>query len=199
MRNPQERIVIEDYNPEWAVEFARLKAVYQRYLGHLLLNIQHVGSTSVVGLAAKPILDIDLIIPNKSFFDSVVEVLSRLGYTHRGDLGIIDREVFRRNTAATPEDGSDREWLKHHVYVCIKGSVSLQNHLLFRDVLRDHPAQAKAYGELKKQLARQYAYDIDQYIEKKTDFIVNILAQQGIDDSALAQIIAQNQAKKPPQ
>lgn len=199
MGNPQERIVIENYNPEWAVEFARLKAVYQRYLGHLLLNIQHVGSTSVVGLAAKPILDIDLIIPNKSFFDSVVEVLSQLGYTHRGDLGIIDWEVFRRNTAVTPEDGSDREWPKHHVYVCIRGSVSLQNHLLFRDFLRDHPAQAKAYGELKKQLARQYAYDIDQYIEKKTDFIVNILAQQGIDDSALAQIIAQNQAKKPPQ
>src|ERR1043165_3962036 len=124
-------ILIAEYSADWPLNFERLKAVYLQTLAGIKADVQHVGSTSVPGLAAKPVIDIDIIIESKEELPDVVAGLVTLGYEHVGDLGIAEREAFKptRSTAPVSE-------IKHNLYVCIKGSVSLQNHLVFRDYLR---------------------------------------------------------------
>ena len=131
------KVVIEDYSPTWASAFQELKSVYQRHLGDLITDIQHVGSTSVVGLPAKPVIDIDLIVMSNDTLDSITEKLELLGYDRLGDLGISDRKAFKARSRQVPYEGSSRDWPKHHLYVCIADSYSFRNHIAFRDFLRN--------------------------------------------------------------
>ncbi|CCH01348.1 UPF0157 protein [Fibrella aestuarina BUZ 2] len=187
-------IHIADYSPAWASAFDDLAAVYQAHLGDWLTAIQHVGSTSVPGLAAKSVLDIDLVIADRNDLDPVIDRLSRLGYVYRGDQGITDRAAFKRRSDQTPIDGSARTWPAHHLYVCPADSLSLRNHLTLRDWLRQHPDEASAYGKLKKELARKHPYDMDAYIEGKTPFITGILKAAGFADIAIQTITRENRA-----
>lgn len=192
------KIVVADYSPEWPLFFDSLKRIYQSVLDGLVLDIQHVGSTSVPGLAAKPTIDIDLIINDRSVLPAVIEKLEGLGYQHQGDLGITDRESFRRPSDEIPIDGSGRVWQKHNLYCCTKDSVSLRNHLQFRDYLREHPEKAFEYGELKKELAAQDPSDIDRYVMLKTPFITGILELTGFESGELDSITEQNKIKLRP-
>lgn len=185
-------IKIEDYNPQWREEFHRLKAVYLSHMSHLDVDIQHVGSTSVVGLAAKPILDIDIIVNSEQELAEVIEILGDLGYKHVGDLGINGREAFKRISKEVPYHHDDNSWLSHHLYAGIRGSLSLENHLRFRDYLRNNPNAVSEYAHLKKKLAEKYADDIDAYIENKTAFITKILAITGISEADIEDISEQN-------
>lgn len=185
------QILVIDYSPEWPRQFSRLADVYQDYLDGLLVGMEHVGSTSVPGLAAKPILDIDLIVQDKDALERVIPVLESLGYDYRGEVGIPDRHVFWARAATTPNDGSLREWPRHHLYCCIKDSAGLRNHLLLRDRLRADAELSASYGALKKELAQQTT-DIGEYIEGKTEFITAVLEQGGFDAGELASIVDQN-------
>lgn len=190
------KIVVEDYSPSWALTFQALKSVYALHLGDLNVDIQHVGSTSVEELAAKPVIDIDIIIDSPAHLPDIIQKLALLGYDHRGNLGITDREAFKGKTDQVPLDGSGRTWPKHHLYVCPADSISLKNHLALRDFLRNNPAKAKEYGELKKQLAAENPYNMDLYIARKTPFITAILKATGFDDSTLHHIAQENQMPK---
>ena len=181
-------IIIEDHSPEWAMTFQKLKSIYLQHLGDLIRDIQHIGSTSVPGLAAKPVIDIDLIIEDRSFFESIKTILVKLSYEYVGDLGIKDREAFKRTSSRTPDDGSMRDWPTHNLYVCINGSIALRNHLALRDFLRANPQKAKEYGELKKRLIAENPFDIDLYIKNKTPFILEILKTLDFDESSLNEI-----------
>jgi GrpB-like predicted nucleotidyltransferase (UPF0157 family) len=161
-------------------------------LGDLVIDIEHIGSTAVYGLAAKPVIDIDLIIADKNNLNPVIEKLALLGYDYQGNLGITDREAFKRKSDNTPLDGSLRAWQKHNLYVCPSDSISLKNHLALRDFLRNHPVKAKEYGELKQRLTLENPYDINLYMERKTAFIIAILKDAGFDDIALANITQEN-------
>ena len=130
------------------------------------------------GLAAKPVLDIDIVIPLWNQIQLAVTRLSNLGYAHLGDLGIGDREAF-----TAPWGGPD-----HHLYVCPSESVALLNHLTLRDRLRAHPSDVEAYSALKKQLAEEFTRDIDSSAEGKTDFIPSILGQHGFSAECLESI-----------
>jgi GrpB-like predicted nucleotidyltransferase (UPF0157 family) len=191
--NPQ-KIVVAEYSENWPLAFEDLKKVYQDTLGDLLIDIQRVGSTSVPGLPAKPILDIDLVIENRTILPAVISKLESLGYEYQGDLGIKDRESFKRISDRTPTDGSDRTWQKHHLYCCNRDSTPLRNHLQFRDYLRRNPEAATQYGKLKRDLASQ-APDIDFYVDGKTNFITEILKHAGFDSTDLETITAQNKMK----
>lgn len=103
-------VVVLPYDKVWAQNFLNIKAELQSALGNLSLGIEHVGSTSVPGLSAKPIIDIDVIIRDYSLFGDVVDVLRGIGYHHEGDQGIVGREAFKY-------DGKDL-LQKHHPYVC---------------------------------------------------------------------------------
>ncbi|MRG45543.1 GrpB family protein [Chitinophaga sp. SYP-B3965] len=178
-------ITIEAYSEQWPLAFRELQAIFNQHLEHLISSIEHVGSTAVPGLAAKPIIDIDIIIKDKSRFEEITAILKTLGYTHEGDRGIPGREAF-----------SGPLQPKHHLYVCLEDSISLKNHLLLRNYLRSHPEKAREYGELKKQLAEKYPDNIDLYVENKTAFITDILKETGLDADKLQDITTQNKALK---
>ncbi len=172
-------IEIVDYEPAWAEAFAGISRVIKAALGILALRIEHVGSTSVPGLGAKPIIDLDVVIESPRSLPPVAEALEALGYRHEGDKGIPGREAFGREDGTAPRGGSGRQWPPHHLYVCAEDSKELGRHLRFRDYLRSHPDSARQYETLKRELASLHPHDIDSYIEGKSAFIERILAVDG--------------------
>jgi len=191
---PPLKIILEEYNDQWPLIFDKLKSIYQAHLGNLVLDIQHVGSTSVPGLVSKPVLDIDLMIDPKSQMDPIILELERLGYEYQGNLGITDRFAFRRSSDQVPNNGSNNLWMKHNLYVCPMDSISLKNHLALRDFLRTHESMAQEYGRLKRKLAEQFPYSMDSYIEGKTDFILQILKNMEFDNQEIQTIRLDNQS-----
>ncbi len=194
----KKKVVVTPYNPSWPHDFERLKSIFEKAVGEFLIDIQHVGSTSVPGLAAKPIIDIDLIVEDSAKMQKVIDGLKTIGYKHRGDLGIMGREAFKKNEDLSTEAGNQEKWPDHNLYACIEGIPALQNHLYLRDYLRQHPEDAKAYGQLKTELAKTYPDDIDSYIEKKTAFIISILAKTDFSKNELESFIQQNKKNKKP-
>ena len=172
-------IEIVDYDPTWPETFTGISQVVAAALGPLALRIEHVGSTAVPGLGAKPIIDLDVVIESPRVLPLVVEALGTLGYAHEGDGGVPGREAFRSADGTVPADGSGRAWPAHHLYVCPVDSEELRRHLRFRDHLRGHPEAAARYDALKRDLARRYANDIDAYVEGKSAFVEGILAVDG--------------------
>lgn len=161
------RVVVVEYDPQWKERFEALKERLWPAVSKWAGRIEHVGSTSVEGLSAKPVIDVDIVIPSPVELPPVIEGLAGLGYEYRGDLGIEGREAFRNNEAE----------FRHNLYVCLDGCLALRNHLILRDHLRNHPADRDRYSEIKRMLAAQFPDDIDSYIDGKTEFILSVLAQ----------------------
>jgi GrpB-like predicted nucleotidyltransferase (UPF0157 family) len=160
-------VVISDYDPSWPALFASLASSVSAALGPVLVRVEHVGSTAVPGLAAKPILDIDVVVLPADVPEAVGR-LSAFGYAHLGNLGVSGREAFAA-PAGTPAD---------HVYVCPVGSPALAEHLRFRDSLRADAELAAKYGLLKRQLAARFGSDRDGYCEAKSAFIRAALLEE---------------------
>lgn len=158
-------IQVVDYDPTWPESFGLLCAKIWPAVRDVADTIEHVGSTSVVGLAAKPIIDMTIVLGDASKMSDVITRLTDLGYEHRGDQGVPGREAFRKPDA-TPA---------HNLYACVTGNLGLRNHLAIRDHLRRHPEDVQAYGDLKKQLAERFPRDIEAYVDGKTDLLVGIL------------------------
>lgn len=135
-----------------------------RAAGLPLLELEHVGSTSVPGLAAKPILDIAAgrasAVPGAEY----VPVLERLGYVHRGEQGLPGREFFRRG-----------ELRSHHLHLVERGGMHWRRYVVFRDALRADVALRDAYGALKQELARRFPHDREAYIDGKTEFVTRVV------------------------
>lgn len=165
-------VVVLPYDEQWKQDFLVIKNELTSALGELALRIEHVGSTSVEGLSAKPIIDIDVVIKDHSVFKEVVSALGAIGYRHEGDLGIAGREAFKY-------DGKEH-LRKHHLYVCPEDSAELKRHTAFRDHLRTHPDAVREYSRIKEEGAKLYPYDIDRYIEHKSPFIEKIYAELGV-------------------
>ena len=167
-------VVVEPYNKIWISEFEKIKAKLEYSIGDLCIRIEHVGSTSVKGLSAKPIIDIDVVIEDYTVFPEVIRRLHSIGYTHRGDLGIKDREAFKYN---------DKPHLQqHHLYVCPQYSRELQRHIIFRDYLRSHPEAVEKYSKVKEEAAKLYPDNIEKYIEYKSPCIVELYSACGLND-----------------
>lgn len=163
-----------DYDPMWKLEFEKIKDYLCSILCNHIIAIEHVGSTSVVGCAAKPILDIDMVIESTADFEPVRKILEGAGYVHKGNQGIEGREVFKR----TFED----EFMAYHLYCCTKDSPELLRHLSLRNYLRDHPEEVVRYSNLKKELAQRYPFSIDDYIDGKDSYVkqlINRLTEAG--------------------
>jgi GrpB-like predicted nucleotidyltransferase (UPF0157 family) len=158
-------ITVVDYDPHWPALFEALRAEVAKALGDLALAIEHVGSTAVPGLAAKPIIDIDVLLRSASDLSACIERLATLGYEHRGDLGIPEREAF----AAPPDRPT------HHLYVCPPESREFRRHVALRNYLRTHPSDASSYAELKRSLASRYRDERSAYADGKREFIESLL------------------------
>jgi len=161
-----EPIIIVPYDPAWPGIFVRLRDGIVAALGATVLRVEHVGSTSVPGLAAKPIIDIDAVILTETDLPEAIRKLAGAGYRHEGERGIAGRHAF-----AQP-DGLPA----HHLYVCDDGNPELRRHLAFRDYLRANPAESARYGALKERLAAQFGSDRDGYTDAKSAFITKALA-----------------------
>ena len=177
------RIQVVDYDPNWPIVFSRLRDRIWPCLRDVAISIEHVGSTSVPGLCAKPVVDLDVVIRSRGDLGDAVSRLGTFGYAHAGNLGIEDRDAF---SAPSGEPA-------HHLYVCPAGSVALRNHLTLRDHLRDHARETAAYAALKKRLAEEFPDNIDRYVEGKTEFILSILARHNLPGVDLDSIRRANQ------
>ena len=165
-------VVVLPYDAAWRLDFETIRDELSEALGGLALRIEHVGSTSVPGLSAKPIIDIDVVIRDYEVFDDVVAALGSIGYRHEGNLGIVGREAFKY-------DG--KEHLRnHHLYVCTEDSPELRRHLTFRDYLRADAEAVREYSRIKEEAAALYPYDIDGYIAHKSPLIERIYAEIGL-------------------
>ena len=167
----QGNIVVLPYDENWKTEFDKIRGELAPALGDSVLAIEHVGSTSVPGLYAKPIIDIDIVI-EEGMFAGVEQKLAQIGYLHVGDQEVAGREVFKY--------AEKQHLMKHHLYVCVKGTAELERHLALRDYLRTHDLDRDRYSEIKVEMARRYPSDIDAYIEGKGPFIREIYRKCGL-------------------
>jgi GrpB-like predicted nucleotidyltransferase (UPF0157 family) len=165
-------VIVVPYDFNWNHEFQTIKLQLEKILQNSVIAIEHVGSTSVEGLSAKPILDIDVVIENQDRFEDVKSELESLGYYHEGDLGVKDREAFGYT--------DKQEFMTHHLYVCTQNSEELRRHIAFREYLKSHPEDREKYSEIKAQAAKMYPTDIDRYIETKGPYIAEIYKKIGI-------------------
>lgn len=166
------KVIVLPYSKTWKSAFEEIKKEIEGTIGELIIGIEHVGSTSVEGMAAKPCIDIDVIIKDYYIFDSVVSKLETIGYIHQGNIGIKDREAFKY---------LDKSHLQnHHLYVCPQQSEELYRHITFRDFLRSNPEAAKKYSLVKETAAQLFPDDIDKYIEYKSPCIEELYSMCGL-------------------
>ncbi|MBN2260600.1 MAG: GrpB family protein [Clostridiales bacterium] len=179
------KIEISEYNPRWEMEYEALKGVYKKCLsGCGTYVIEHVGSTAVKGMWAKPVIDIDIIFSDAIQKKKMIKQLEEIGYINRGNLGLKGREAFSRKSEKVPYN-NNQTWCDHHLYVVEKDSDALKNHLMLRDFLRKDRDSAKKYSRLKIALAKKFPYDMDRYVEGKTEFITSILREAGMNSTSV--------------
>ncbi len=166
------RVIVVPYDETWKSAFEEIKKKIESAVGDLIIGIEHVGSTSVEGMSAKPCIDIDVIIKDYSTFEIIVNKLETIGYIHEGNLGIKDREAFKYSNKTHLK--------KHHLYVCPLYSEELRRHITFRDFLKSNPEAVKKYSLVKEKAAQLFPNDIDKYIGYKSHCIEELYTQCGL-------------------
>ena len=152
-------IIIVESDPMWPAEFERLRVRAADAVGDVAVAIEHIGSTAVPGLAAKPVIDLVVVVEPQDL-QTAVERLVAIGYVHRGNLGVEGREAFE-----VPEGERG-----HHLYVSPTDSEELRAQLAFRDRLQKNPALAAEYAALKRELAVRFRDDRPGYTDAKERF-----------------------------
>lgn len=161
-----ERVEVVTYNKQWPSHFRDIAASLQALIGPEVIAIDHIGSTAVPGLSAKPLIDIDVTLPG---LEQVLAAISRMegaGYESRGNR--YEQAVYAFLMRSTNP--------KRRVYLLPQGNETHQKRIIFRDYLIAHPETAAEYSALKQKLAREYAYDGDGYTRAKADFVNRVLA-----------------------
>lgn len=167
------RIIVEPYSDEWRTWFEKLRDMLLPALGDACVSIEHVGSTSVPGLCAKPIIDIDIVYPMGGF-DLLRERLAAIDFEWDGDHGIPGRDMFKYR--------GDAELPPFHLYACESGARELKRHIALRDYLRAHADMRDEYARVKLAAARKYPFDIDAYINEKSACLSEIYARSGVKE-----------------
>lgn len=165
-----EPLRIVPYDPSWPARFGAERASLLALFGEGAAEVHHIGSTSVPGLSAKPVLDILVEVPSLPWIDGLAASLESRGYDSRGEYGIPGRRYFSRPSGVGP---------KVHLHAFVRGDPHVARHLLFRDFLRCHARFAAQYGDLKTALALEHAHDRDAYQRAKADFIEGMLDKAG--------------------
>ena len=174
-------IEVVDYDESWPSRFERLRTTYAEALGSAgvpFVAIEHVGSTSVPGLAAKPVIDCDIVVAEEHV-DAAAAVLVGLGFTAVGELGIPQRWAFKEPVG----------WPRTHTYVAVDGSLSLRNHHAVRDALRTDAGLRDEYADVKRRVGATAA-DIEVYGQGKNAMVQRILVAAGLSDAERASIDA---------
>lgn len=159
--SPYKTIDVVSYNPEWKEEYVKEESKLKNIFKDELLNIQHIGSTSIPGICAKPVIDILVVVRDINKVDILEDEMLKTGYFAKGEYGIKGRRFFVKGQINRT----------HNVHIYQLGHYEISNHLNFRDYLINHPEEAKNYEKLKKELSEEFKQDIDGYNEGKASFI----------------------------
>jgi GrpB-like predicted nucleotidyltransferase (UPF0157 family)/quercetin dioxygenase-like cupin family protein len=162
-------IVVSDYDPAWPEWFESIVAYVWPAIERIAVRIDHVGSTSVPGLAAKPIIDMDIVVASTELVRPVIERLSGIGYRWRGDFGIPGREAFERP--------GEVDLPHHNLYLVVEDNKAHMDHWLLRDLLRDDAEARDQYASLKKRNAEASDDDMDLYVAAKAAFVAQLLTR----------------------
>lgn len=160
---------LSEYNRHWPAWFSQIEQYLQPQLMGIL-RIEHIGSTSIIGMAAKPIIDIDLVVPDGAITNAVT-CIEATGYVHRRDLDVPGREAF------LPVSPITKNLPTHHLYACEVSSMELHRHIAFREYLRAHPIEAVRLTDFKRYLAFERHLSRSEYIEAKSPLVVEIIGQ----------------------
>lgn len=157
-------IIVVPYDPQWVVQFEQDRAQLQNALRELDVQIEHVGSTSVPGLAAKPLIDIMIVVRDEKDAIRCITPIVRLDFECRGEAEVPGRVFFLRRNPHS-----------HHIHLYVVGNPEIERHLLFRDYLRTHADAAQQYAGLKYALAAEFRNDRPGYTTAKTEFVRGIV------------------------
>lgn len=168
-------VELEEYNSKWKEEYEKEEKVLKEVLKDRIIEIHHIGSTSVEGLKAKPVIDILVVINSLSEINEIEELLKDYDYSNRGQQGVSDRYFFAKG----PEDARS-----HYVHFVEPNSATYYNQVYFKKYLIEHPEYIKKYCDLKSELAEKYADERPKYTQGKNEFITNVikLAKEEYDD-----------------
>jgi GrpB-like predicted nucleotidyltransferase (UPF0157 family) len=181
VRHALKVIEVVDYDPGWPETFERLRALYETALEAVpVVAIEHIGSTAVEDLAAKPIIDIDIVVA-PDHVRAATRALGTIGLMPLGEQGIPGRWAFE-----APDDLP-----RTHTYAVEAGGLALRNHLAIRDALRHDPALRSEYAGLKRALART-SQTSDAYLSGKSEFLLGVLEEAGLSLDDLAAIVEAN-------
>lgn len=151
------------YDDGWPVRYETEAERLRDALGEAAARVHHIGSTAIPGIRAKPIIDMLIEVSDLAALDAQSSRIESLGYEAKGEFGIPGRRYFRRDN----EDGVRT----HQIHAFDVGGLQADRHLAFRDYLISHPQVARAYGELKQQLAQRFPNDINAYMDGKDSFV----------------------------
>ena len=150
-------VVVEQHDPEWAKAFESIKSALARCLDHVdYVSIEHVGSTSVPGLVANPVIDVDIIVTRGQLQTAIDALIDKGKYDHLGELGVIDCHAFTDPNPST----------RYNMYVCVDGAAPTRNHLGLRDTLRSNAALRDEYARIKLALAAHATNMVDYHVGK---------------------------------
>lgn len=163
------KVEVVAYSENWKRKFDVEVVQLQEIFGSEIITIQHIGSTSVEGLHAKPIIDMMPVVRDITRIDTYNDAMIAIGYDPKGENGLSGRRYFQKG-------GDERT---HHVHVYEIGNPEIERHLAFRDYLSVHPDLAHEYGELKEALAQQFPYNMEAYINGKEQ-LATVIEQKAI-------------------
>jgi GrpB-like predicted nucleotidyltransferase (UPF0157 family) len=167
---PDQRDIIEmvEYDPEWPNLYEREQAILAKAFSHLHPHIEHIGSTAVPGLCAKPIIDIMVGVPGLEEADRYIPLVRSLGYVHMKQEDEGRRVFFRKGMPRT-----------HHLHIVAFGSDDWHSHLSFRELLRNDPDLRGRYADLKRRSAKMHREDREAYVRSKQGFIQGVVGMTG--------------------
>jgi GrpB-like predicted nucleotidyltransferase (UPF0157 family) len=180
--DPAVDVAVDDYNEQWPSDFSSIKSDLEQILQDVdYKSIEHVGSTSVPGLPAKPIIDIDVVVERNIVPEAIAALQTKGGYKYMGEWGIPDRHALRKPGLRPTRN----------LYVCVEGSVALRNHLGLRDILRIDPELREEYANVKIKNASS-GMTLDDYTNAKSDIIYKILEKAGLTEADRDSIFSVN-------
>lgn len=168
---PRTVVKLSPYSEQWIKIYEAEQKIIKKTLGKLILNIQHVGSTSIPGLISIPRIDIAVGIKTLEDCEKCIEPLVNIGYHYRPGAGPEGGLHFAKG----PENNRT-----HYVHVEELNGKMWQDHILFRDYLRSHPETMEKYAQLKIVLAKNFPNDRISYLNGKSEFIIKVINKAGI-------------------
>jgi GrpB-like predicted nucleotidyltransferase (UPF0157 family) len=169
----RERLEVVESDPTWPEAFRAIASYLQPFLEGAIVRIEHVGSTSVPGLVAKPIIDIDVVIIAEERIAPTIALIESAGYTWVGDLDVAGREAFD-----APEDSA---FARHHLYLVVENNRAHSDHWLLREALLRDSDLSEAYGQVKRANVEASGGDINRYVALKARFVAEVLTKSRLE------------------